>query len=132
MRTEEFMSGTPRRRATAIALRDGCALLVRNRGRTPFMLPGGGIDEGEAPKAAVARELIEETTLRATVIRYLFEHDGKYNRHYVFSVEVEGDVDLAQDPMVVEFVWWDGMSDVPMFPHVSEILRRARSMGTGR
>lgn len=94
------------------------------------MLPGGGIYEGEPPEVAVERELSEETTLTATVIRYLFEHDGKYNRHHVFSVQADGDVDIAHDPMVVEFVWWDGIADVPMFPHVSEILRRARSMST--
>lgn len=92
------------------------------------MLPGGGIDAGESPEAAVARELQEETTLTATAIRYLFEHDGKYNRHHVFSVEVEGDVDISHDPLVVEFAWWDGGPDVPVHPHVNAILARAREL----
>ena len=108
--------------------RGDCVLLVRDLGRTPFMLPGGGIDEGEPPEVAVARELEEETTLTAIAIRYLFTHDGKYNHHHVFSVEVDGDVDIAHDPMVVEFAWWDGSSDAPVHPHVNAILSRAQSL----
>ena len=119
------MTETPRQRATAIVRRDDCVLLVRDEGRTPFMLPGGGIYDGESPETAVVRELAEETALKATAVRYLFQHGGKYNRHHVFSVDAEGEVDVSQDPLVVEFAWWDGSSDVPMFPHVREILDRA-------
>ena len=122
------LSDVPRQRATAIVVRDGRVLLVRDKGRSPFMLPGGGIDDGELPEDAVARELSEETMLNATDVRYLFEHGGKYNRHHVFSVDAEGEVDVSQDPLVVEFVWWDGDSNVLMFPHVGEILRRAGIM----
>lgn len=121
------MNETPRQRATAIVRRDDYVLLVRDEGRTPFMLPGGGIYDGESPETAVARELAEETALTATNVMYLFEHGGKYNRHHVFSADAEGEVDVSQDPLVVEFVWWDGKSDVPVFPHVREILDRARA-----
>ncbi len=124
------MSDAPRQRATAIVRRDGCVLLVRDKGRTPFMLPGGGIYDGEPPEVAVARELAEETDLTATDVRFLFQHGGKYNRHHVFSVDAEGEVNVSHDPLVVEFVWWDGNSDVPIFPHVSDILARVRGMDT--
>lgn len=42
---------------------DGRVLLVRKRGTTAFMQPGGKIEPGEAPKAALARELGEELAL---------------------------------------------------------------------
>ena len=124
------MSETPRQRATAIVVRDGCILVVRDKFRPAFMLPGGGIDEGELPEVAVVRELEEETTLTATAVRYLFTHDGKYNHHHVFSVRADGEVDISHDPLVVEFAWWDGSSDVPVHPHVNAILSKARSLNT--
>lgn len=124
-----------RQRATAIVTRGARALLVRDRGRTSFALPGGGVQDGELPICAVALELREETALTATAIAYLGEHSGKYNHHYIFGVAADGNVDVAQDDMVEEFAWWDGASDVPVHPHVREILsawrdRAARAIAT--
>ena len=122
------MNETPRQRATAIVERDGCILVVRDKFRPAFMLPGGGIDEGESPETAVARELTEETTLTATAVQYLFTHDGKYNHHHVFSVQADGNVDISHDPLVVEYAWWDGGPDVPVHPHVNAILDRMKEI----
>lgn len=123
------MNETPRQRATAIIVRDGRILVVRDKFRPAFMLPGGGIDEGESPETAVARELAEETTLTTTRVQYLFTHDGKYNHHHVFRLEADGEVDISRDPLVVEFAWWDGGPDVPVHPHVTEILAKANIDG---
>lgn len=50
--------------AVALLLRpDGQALLVRKRGSGIFIQPGGKIEPGEAPRAALVRELAEELGL---------------------------------------------------------------------
>lgn len=123
MSAEANAPNTPlRRRATAIVTRGSSVLLVRDRGRQAFALPGGGVQHGELPIYALARELHEETALEATAVTYIATHSGKYNRHYVFGVQARGEVDVSRDVTVEEFAWWDGASDIPVHPHVTQIL----------
>lgn len=50
--------------AAAILREDGAILLVRKRGTTGFMQPGGKIDGDETALEALQRELFEELGLR--------------------------------------------------------------------
>lgn len=45
----------------------GCVMLVRHTYLEGWWLPGGGVDRGETTGEAAARELFEETGLKATV-----------------------------------------------------------------
>ena len=59
------MSGTPRIRVGAL-LRQGDAVLLleqRKGDRSYWLLPGGGVEEGESMHVALARELAEECSL---------------------------------------------------------------------
>jgi 8-oxo-dGTP diphosphatase len=60
----------------AIALRDGCLLLIR-RGHAPsrgrWSLPGGRVEPGETAQQAVAREVFEETGLAVEVGAFVGE-----------------------------------------------------------
>ena len=121
-----------RPRATAIVRRGEAILLVREPGETCFHLPGGGIEPGESPIAAVARELLEETGLIAGRIDFLFEsyedwsdrsgyyYDGA--AHTVFSVEADGKVALG--PELCEFVGADPVAEIPLRDHAQQLLRR--------
>jgi 8-oxo-dGTP diphosphatase len=59
--------------AYAVIIRNGQILLSRLAPRISggelWTLPGGGLDHGEDPQAAVVREVFEETGLKATVSR---------------------------------------------------------------
>lgn len=54
------MTRTIRIAAAVVLDTAGQVLLVRKRGTAAFMLPGGKIEPGEAPDAALRRELHEE------------------------------------------------------------------------
>jgi 8-oxo-dGTP diphosphatase len=71
----------PRRRYTArpgiyaILLREGRVLLTHQQKPWPeFQLPGGGVDPGEQPVAALHREVFEETGWRIGPVRRLSAH----------------------------------------------------------
>ena len=117
-----------RNRATAIVTCGDKVLLVRDRGRPTYALPGGGIEDDERPESAVARELLEETTLEATNITHLFTFGGKHNDHEVFHVEATGDVKINEE--VEGFTWWDGIDKTPVYPHVRGILDTWRDAGS--
>ena len=103
-----------RDRATAVVIRDGKVLLVLGRGPV-YLMPGGGIEQGESPAEAAARELFEETGLTAT------------NRHHVFLIDSTGEVDIGNTPdgeTIGGYLWWDRQEAIEAFGHVEAILER--------
>ncbi|MFF5427009.1 MULTISPECIES: NUDIX hydrolase [unclassified Streptomyces] len=105
-------AGTDVRRrvsAYAVAVEDGRLLLTRLSEASPVFapglwhLPGGGVDAGEQPEEALARELYEETGRRPARARlaaartYAAERGG-VSWHLVALFYV---VDLAPGPLLV-------------------------------
>ena len=92
------MRGHPtskRPRATVIVLMEEGVLLAGDASGL-ILLPGGGVDHGELPIAAAARELHEETGLIAISLQFLFHHESPTNLHHVYYCEAEG-VPVAAD-----------------------------------
>ena len=78
----------------AVIVRDGKILLTHELNSTWWLLPGGGLEEGETPEACVIREVEEETGLLVRPLRqFLFMHEY-YEEYrytgYFFVCEVTG------------------------------------------
>lgn len=111
---------------------DGRILLVR-RAHAPaqglWSIPGGRVEQGEEPEAAVVRELREETGLRARVDRFVGEvrreapSGGVYLiRDYLMTVE--GDPTPVAGDDALEAAWFSTaeLADLPTSPGLVDAL----------
>jgi len=113
-----------RSRGTAVVVRDRKVLLVRDRGKFKFSLPGGGVRHRESTVTAVQRELFEELGLIVVDVERRRDCDflGSANRHKVCDVEVVGEPRLCSRELD-RFVWWNFEDEIPLCYHVTFILR---------
>ena len=104
-------------------------LLMRRRkeGRVYATLPGGGIESGETPAEACAREMLEEVNLVVEVVREVLALENLGNReHYFLTRLVSGEMRLGDGPEGVrhsdenwyspEWVALDRLEDVNLVP----------------
>jgi len=98
----------------------GRILLVRKRGTTAFMQPGGKLEPGEAPDVALARELFEELGL--VVDPATFDHWGRFSADAANEPNHTVDCDIyaltiAQPPIVaaeIEELRWVSFDDTEL------------------
>jgi mutator protein MutT len=72
----------PKTVVAAVIERDGCVLIAQRKrtGQHPLKweFPGGKVEAGEAPEAAVVRELEEELAIRAQVDQEITRYEHQY------------------------------------------------------
>jgi 8-oxo-dGTP diphosphatase len=113
-----------RLRATVIVLMEEGVLLAGDSSGL-VLLPGGGVDHGELPIAAAARELHEETGLVAVSLRFLFNHESPTNLHHVYFCEAEGMPIASDDAETLLFLDQSAMvSPLNLSPATRTILNR--------
>ncbi len=113
-----------RPRGTAVVIRHDKVLLVRDKGRHKFSLPGGGIKRGEPTVSAAARELYEELGLnavKATRLRHC-DFKGTVSIHKVCLIEADGKPHLKGHELD-KFIWWDMKKPIPIYAHVIQVLK---------
>lgn len=105
-------------------IHDEKILLIRQRhydtGRSYWLLPGGGIEEGESEEECVRREMHEETNLHVLVERLLLDQPAEsgavYKQRKTFLCSVlsgtatpgyEPEEDAAASYGIVEVGWFD-------------------------
>ena len=129
----------------AALIRDGAGrvLLVRKRGTTAFMQPGGKRDSGEDDVTALAREIDEELGCRLVPdsIRALGQFDavsanepGFRVRAALYQIDVTGEI--APKAEIEAMVWIDpaAPAGIPLAPltrdHVLPLASRKRVAGS--
>lgn len=116
----------------------GRVLLVRKRGTTAFMQPGGKRDPGEDDIAALSREIAEELgcSLVAASIRPLGEFEavaanepGHRVHACLYGIDVTGDIVPSQE--IDETIWIDPAAppDIPLAPLTREHVLPLASIG---
>jgi 8-oxo-dGTP pyrophosphatase MutT (NUDIX family) len=116
-----------RKRGVAVVIRHDKMLLVKDKGKNKYSLPGGGVHTHESSYQTAARELYEETGLRAQKITWLGSFKSPVTAHKAFLVEAEGHVHLRGSGNkgggeLSSYMWWDMKSPVPIYGHVKVIL----------
>ncbi|MBQ2270237.1 MAG: NUDIX hydrolase [Firmicutes bacterium] len=104
--------------------------------RTVWMVPGGGIEEGETAAEAVVREMKEETGLNVTVGPMIFhieevsEKRGQRFVNFFMATVAGGDMHLGMDPefdaehQVLKELKFLSREEIQALPHVyPEFLR---------
>jgi 8-oxo-dGTP diphosphatase len=133
--------------AAALLVRDdGQTLLVRKRGTTAFMQPGGKIDFGETAEQALVRELNEELGICVDIQSLLplgrfsapaANEAGVMVDAALFMVRCDQDVRPAAE--IEEAVWIesDACPDFPVAPLTGDYVlplhreQRANALGEG-
>jgi 8-oxo-dGTP diphosphatase len=139
------MSDTPIRIAAAIIFDEaGHVLVVRKRGSSVFMQPGGKIEAHETPAEALARELKEEIALVAPPSQSVYlgkfraeaaHEQGREVEADVFAVALTGGV--AAQAEIEEIRWVDPFAlDLPLAilsrDHIMPIARARSKKETTR
>lgn len=123
----------PRVRVAAIVVEDGRLLLVRHikDGRSYWLLPGGGVDFGEAAGEALAREVREETGLEIRVRDLVFANDSippDGHRHIVnlyFTADLTGGTLCCGEEerlAAAAFVPVADLESIVLFPDIRDVL----------
>jgi ADP-ribose pyrophosphatase YjhB (NUDIX family) len=101
-------------RAQCLVVRENRILTVKHKqhGIEYFCLPGGGVEEGETPKIAAARELKEECLVEGANLKLIsmIVHDNHVKYTYYADIgtqepSLDADPEADENPILVGIEW---------------------------
>lgn len=97
-------------------------LLTKRRDIPVWVLPGGGIEPGEAPEAAACREASEETGFKVKISRKIAVY-SPVNRlskitHFYEVIPLSGTPSIGQETQAIEFFPIETLPKLIPPPHV--------------
>ena len=127
-------------RVAVILMEEDRILLVKHSkgGKSYWVLPGGGVEEGESLSEAAIREIVEETNLKIRVKRLVFISEGvppDKHRHVIdffFTGEIlSGEIKMGEEEILqdVKFFPLPALDDIPFYPDIREELNEGFKTG---
>lgn len=108
--------------ASAIVIKDNCALMVRTKKSTSWSVPSGGVEVGETAKEACAREILEETGYKAKVVKELHTkktiiQDYLVTTQYFLCEITGGNIQFHDPDEEIEEISWKDRNEISKLNH---------------
>jgi 8-oxo-dGTP diphosphatase len=122
----------------ALILKDGKVLICQRTQHQPMALkwefPGGKIEPGEQPKAALERELEEELGIRAVIgqevaqVRHQYRRGGVVELRFYEVHEFEGELENK----IFKDIRWADLTDLPSYDFLEADFGLVRDLAAGK
>jgi len=122
----------------ALILRDGKVLICQRTLHQPMALkwefPGGKIEPGEQPKAALKRELEEELGINANIgqevahVRHQYRRGGVVELRFYEVHEFEGELENK----IFKEIRWASLGDLPSYDFLEADFGLVRDLAAGK
>ena len=122
----------------ALIVRDGRVLICQRTQHQPIALkwefPGGKIEPGEQPKAALKRELEEELGINANIgdevaqIRHQYRRGGVVELRFYEVHEFNGELENR----IFKEIRWAELGDLPSYDFLEADLGLVRDLAAGK
>jgi 8-oxo-dGTP diphosphatase len=122
----------------ALIVRGGEVLICQRRPDQPMALqwefPGGKIEAGESPEAALARELDEELGIRATIgprvthIRHNYRHGGAVDLLFFAVHDFSGELENR----IFKQLRWTKLEDLPDYDFLAADRGLIKDLAAGK